>query len=328
MSTNRHPAGTSVGGQWAPGSAGEVEDGLGVSRYEAELVDLAEEVGLNRGKTAVGTGDLRRAGQTWAMGTSRGLLSLHRDEDGKTSMRAFVRDHGPDGSDEAWEGVDEEVSEVVYNIDGYAEESPLVPVPGDLHGLEVSGSLYDDPEHDPFEDEERVREHFQTWAPAEVGTSRTDISEADMMRQDSTGYWRLSADSEAFERAEHFTRNYDMDRVEAAMAPALSNQERTALIDTIKTSPDEDAVDDAAADLTRDDRLHRVPYDASRPALRPIDHTSALGRLAESKARDGGKAFAYTADASGTGVGQVFSVVKNDAGRPVVLTERIEEEKP
>ena len=28
MSTNRQPAGTSVGGQWAPGSAGEVEDSL------------------------------------------------------------------------------------------------------------------------------------------------------------------------------------------------------------------------------------------------------------------------------------------------------------
>ena len=37
MSVNRQPAGTSVGGQWAPGSAGEVEDGLDdIDQVEAE----------------------------------------------------------------------------------------------------------------------------------------------------------------------------------------------------------------------------------------------------------------------------------------------------
>lgn len=38
MSTNRQPAGTSVGGQWAPGAAGEVDDSLDVAddRPEAE----------------------------------------------------------------------------------------------------------------------------------------------------------------------------------------------------------------------------------------------------------------------------------------------------
>ena len=37
MSTNRQPAGTSIGGQWAPGAAAEVEDGLDdIDRVEEE----------------------------------------------------------------------------------------------------------------------------------------------------------------------------------------------------------------------------------------------------------------------------------------------------
>ena len=43
MSTNRQPAGTSVGGQWAPGSASEVDDELTSGGSERTLSDEARQ---------------------------------------------------------------------------------------------------------------------------------------------------------------------------------------------------------------------------------------------------------------------------------------------
>ena len=45
MSTHRHPAGTSVGGQWAPGAAGEVEDGLDAG--PESLDELSDRLGFD-----------------------------------------------------------------------------------------------------------------------------------------------------------------------------------------------------------------------------------------------------------------------------------------
>lgn len=52
MSVNRHPAGTSVGGQWAPGAAGEVDDTLSTDQEVS-----AEQRSMSGARTVLAGGD-------------------------------------------------------------------------------------------------------------------------------------------------------------------------------------------------------------------------------------------------------------------------------
>ena len=56
VNDNRHPAGTSVGGQWAPGAAGEVDDSLDVESEGGRHTEIGELAIDNTRGTAVYTG--------------------------------------------------------------------------------------------------------------------------------------------------------------------------------------------------------------------------------------------------------------------------------
>ena len=81
MNTNRQPAGTSVGGQWAPGSSGEVEDSLDAP---------VEATGLGYRDMSIGQTS-RFDERTWVSKTGNGLAVLTLDDDGEIG-RASCRE--------------------------------------------------------------------------------------------------------------------------------------------------------------------------------------------------------------------------------------------
>lgn len=80
MSDSRHPAGTSIGGQWAPSAAGEVDDMLDetfdppVAKSRTEFRDSGVDVGR------VEPGEVVRidGGRAYVLGGSRGIVAPRR----------------------------------------------------------------------------------------------------------------------------------------------------------------------------------------------------------------------------------------------------------
>lgn len=297
MNTNRQPAGTSVGGQWAPGASGEVEDSLDAP---------VEATGLGYRDMSIGQTE-RFDSRTWVSKTGNGLAVLTLDDDGEgTTTRYYVSD------------------------DRAADDSHL----GDSHADEVASQLYggrglsrvDHTERgltgdsDDFEDPWRVNSHLITWAPASQGRVSVEFGD-DRMREIGAGGHRF-ADSEKMEVANNFITAYDQDAILARRIPPLTDEQRQARIDVIRTTNDEFDMNQAADDLELDDRLHRAPFDSTRPPLHAFDPSSPASHEAVSKSDNGANVFAHTSDLDGT-ITQVFSLVE-DHGRMKTKTERFE----
>ena len=295
MNKNRQPAGTSIGGQWAPGASAEVDDDLSVDASQTTPYQ-----DMSVGQTS------RFDERTWVSKTGKGLAVLTLDDDGEgTTTRYYVSD------------------------DRAADDSHL----GDSHADEVASQLYggrglsqvDHTERgltpgDDFEDPWRVNNHLITWAPASQGRVSVEFGD-DRMREIGAGGHRF-ADSEKMEVANNFILSYDQDAMLAKRIPALTDEQRRAKTQFIRTSADVLDMNQAADDLELDDRLHRTPFDSTRPPLHAFDPSSPASHEAVSKSDNGANVFAHTSDLDGT-ITQVFSLVE-DYGRMKTKTERFE----
>lgn len=309
---NRHPAGTSLGGQWAPGSASEVDiEEIGHESRFTDADALRRDGGL-------AVGGYARCGQSHFMRSSNGLAVLTRDSDSQTSLKFFAED--PRGDQELLESTFGPDDPDIPVIQAAVGDKPVVPFDDEGRWIETMrpGATLDE----TLDDEQAVRDHISAWAPSSLGSFRSGETLDSHLRLTGRGYYILEGDSEDFERAEHFVRNYDQDRYMAERVPKLSDSERADRITTLKESEDHEAVDEAAADLDLDTRLHRTPYDPSRPPLRHVDPEFNESVEATQMADNPDKVFAYTVKPSSMGseIDQVFEAAKNDSGRPVVKT--------
>lgn len=315
MSENRHPAGTSLGGQWAPGASAEVDDS----------VESADPGGLNdaeslRQRGGLGVGEVARCGQSHFMRSSRGLAALTRISDSRTSLHFFADD--PRGDRDLLDSTFGPNDPDVPVIQAAVNDKPVVPIDEEGRGIETIHA--DRTLDEVLDDDQAVRDHITAWSPSSLGSFNEGESLDGALRRTGRGYYVLEGDSEDFERAEHFVRNYDSDRRLAESIPKLSNQQRAELINTVKNSHDDEEAEEAANDLTLDSTLHRTPYDPSRPPLRHIDDEFNESSEAAGMGDDPSKVFAYTVKPSSRGseIDQVFEVVKNDVGSPVVKTHK------
>lgn len=312
MTDNRHPAGTSIGGQWAPGSAAEIDEDMTTGHPDAD--SLRERGGL-------GTGGYARVGQSHFLRSTRGLAVLSRIGDSRTNLTFFAED--PRGGTEMLErtfGSDDPDLPVVAAA---TQDKPLVPLDDEGRGIEAFtfGKTLDE----ALDDEETVRSHIESWAPASLGSFRDGVSDDEAMREGYRGYHRLAPDTEDLERAEHFVRTYDEDRILSERIPRLSDDEKSQLIETLRESDeddDDDGVEDAASRLDVNSRIYETPFDPSRPPLRHIDEEFQESQEALGMGNNPDKVFAYTVrpSSSGSRIDQIFEVKKNEVGRPVVAT--------
>lgn len=296
MSINRQPAGTSIGGQWAPGAANEVDDSL--ETPEAGYQDMS--VGQTQ----------RFDSRTWVSKTGTGLAVLTLDDDGEgTTAHYYASDDR--ANDDSHLG-DSHADQVASQLSGGRGFSA---VDHTERGLKLSEDGRD------FEHPQRVIDHLITWAPASLGRVGPVFGE-ERMREIGAGGYRF-ADSEKTETADHFIRSYDQDAMLARRIPPLTDEQRQARIDVVRTTNDEFDMNQAADDLELDDRLHRTPFDASRPPLHVFDPSSPASHEAVSKSSNGANAFAHTSDLDGN-ITQIFSLV-DDNGRMKTKTESFEQ---
>lgn len=297
LSTNRQPAGTSIGGQWAAGAASEVDDSL----EPTGATDLSYR-DMSVGQTE------RFDSRTWVSKTGNGLAVLTLDDDGGgTTTRYYVTDDRATDDSHLGDSHADQVASRLYGGRGLSQ------VDHTDRGL-TPGNDAD------FEDPWRVNNHLVTWAPASQGRVGVHFGD-DRMREIGAGGHRF-ADSEKMEVANNFITAYEQNAMLASRIPPLTDEQRQARIDVVRTTNDEFDMNQAADDLELDDRLHRTPFDASRPPLHVFDPSSPASHEAVSKSSNGANAFAHTSDLDGN-ITQIFSLV-DDNGRMKTKTESLE----
>lgn len=173
MTENRHPAGTSVGGQFAPGASDEVEIPNPV--FASDSQDLAE-------------GQMVRVGDSYVLRGTRGLTVLSRrspEEVAAISTYVFD-DQGSDG--------DEEIS----RLSGGRGLS-LTP--------ETKRVFERDHDASDFDDADLVRAHLEKWSSPDVG-STDGSSDLDVLRKRHSGPFVLGDEADSL-HAQKFVADYD-----------------------------------------------------------------------------------------------------------------------
>lgn len=150
MSDNRHPAGTSIGGQWAPSAAGEVDDMLDETFDQPVTESRTEfrDAGTDVGRVEVGEVVRVNGGRGYLLGGSRGIVAATKTDDGYTVREyVFAEQATPDNYSNPDIDVLESTRPDGMNINlshdpntpGYAAKSSQAPF---LHGEDFD----DDPE--------------------------------------------------------------------------------------------------------------------------------------------------------------------------------------
>lgn len=202
--SNRHPGGTSVGGQWAPGSATEVElDDVFEADEDLPLRDLGADdesagghpvvfakagrpvEGLEPGQLAVISD-----GDYYAVATSRGIVVAKNEGDG-LRVSEYVR------SEQSFPGAFADPSSEIADL---CREGPAVNKTWDS-----SVDLAEPQTRRDLQgaDYETIRNELAASASGYLGATSSDQTEADAYRQSGFGPGRLD-DDEDFDAAVEF----------------------------------------------------------------------------------------------------------------------------
>lgn len=193
MSDNRHPAGTSVGGQWAPGAAGEVDDMLDET-FDTPIATESEsalqattpirESGRDVGRVGPGEVVSVDGGRAYMLGGSRGVVAATKSGDGYT-VREYV--YAEQAAVDNYSNPEIDLIESTKPVGMNVNLTHDPDTPGYSRDHTTAKRLYDDEvQSDP-------EAALRGYASPYIGTTHSDKTEAEVFESAGAGPGRLSS---------------------------------------------------------------------------------------------------------------------------------------
>ena len=184
VSESRHPAGTSVGGQWAPSAAGEIDDMLDETFDSPETESPTEfrDSGSDVGRVEPGEVVRIDEGRAYVLGGSRGLVAATKTGDGY-SMREYV--YAEQATPDNYSNPDIDMLESTRPEGMNINLSHDPDTPGYSRAHKFAPALYDsEVSPDP---EAALRKYASPY----IGTTNPDQTEAEVFESTGTGPGRI-----------------------------------------------------------------------------------------------------------------------------------------